>query len=229
VTDGTVPLDVQERQDRQRRQELVVAARPMVLRVAAKRHKEWPNLIRASRLSREDLVAIGALELSHVVQTFDLDGDTPFEGYAWQAVDGAMQDAIRKESHHQRAVRRGMYRGAGVEREDRDRHAETSADARQAAVEAFSDAVVAGMLASLAAADPECTVMARELHDKIRRAIEELSATDARLIHLHYFEDRTLLEAAAELGIGRSTIKRRHRKILARLGARLLALGVNGS
>jgi RNA polymerase sigma factor (sigma-70 family) len=229
VTGDVVPLDVQHRLDQQRRQELVFAARPMVLRIVAQRCALWPGQIRASNFEHEDLVEIGELELSHVVKKFDIDGDTPFEGYAWVAVDGAIKTAIKNESLYQKAVRKGMYRGADGERRDRERRGETSADARQAAVEAFSDAVVAGMLASLAAADPEARVMARELHDKIRQVISELSAKDGRLIHLHYFDDRTLDETAVDLGISRSTVKRRHHNILARLGARLLALGVDGA
>jgi RNA polymerase sigma factor for flagellar operon FliA len=212
-----------------RRRELFAEAQPVVRKIVNLYGAKWPNLVRKARLSVEDLVAIGDLELWQSSSAFKEGPGRKLETYAWKAVNGAIKNAVKAETRHERAVSEGMARGADQGTEEppqRRRYEETSAETRDAAVHAFSDTVVAAMLMSLAAADPEREVMSAQLHDRLNRAVDELSAKDGRLIRRHYFEDWTLEAAGAELGMSRSTVKRRHQKILERLGARLLALGV---
>jgi RNA polymerase sigma factor for flagellar operon FliA len=222
MSDDIVPLPLE------RRRELFEEARPVVQTIVRRRCRKWPYLVRKSRLPLEDLIAIGEAELWHVSSSFDPHCGVKLATYAWRAIDGAIVDAIWAETRHQRAVREGGYGGLDQVGDDRERYGETSAETRQAAVEEFSDGRVAGMLLRLVAADPEASVMEKELHAKVHKAIAGLSEKDGRLIRMHYFEGRALEDAGAMLKISRSTVKRRHQGILVRLGARLRALGVEG-
>lgn len=222
MSGGVVPLSLP------RQHELIAEARPMVLKQAKERCALSLNLMRKAGLTFEDLVSIGNLELSHVVRGFDELLGKPFSVYAWPAVNGAMKDAIERMTRLERAVCEGASKAVAEQLDDRDRYGETSPEKRQEAVEGFSDTLVAGMLIAVAVADPEGHAMASELRAKVLRSVSELSVKDRRLIALHYFEDQTLEEVGVALRISKETVKRRHRKILARLGARLSALGVDG-
>ena len=55
--------------------------------------------------------------------------------------------------------------------------------------------------------------------ERVRAALERIDPDEARVIHLHHFEDRTLEQAAAHLGIAASTAKGRYYRGLERLHA----------
>jgi RNA polymerase sigma factor (sigma-70 family) len=207
-------------------QELIVGDMPTVLSIVKQYTAQYRALVRKSNLKREDLIAIGSLALSNAAPRFVPGPGRTLGSFAWLAIYGAIKDAVKGETKHGRAIHAGMSRSVGVDREDQDRYGQTSQGARDEAVQHFSNAMVAGMLMSLAAADPEHEAMDDELHHQVRQAVAELAPKDDRLIRLHYFEDQTLLETGAALGMSRSTVKRRHKSILKRIGARLVALGV---
>ena len=74
----------------------------------------------------------------------------PFEGYAWPFVHGRMWNALRKETRFQRAARAGAYKAVEAQHEEPSREGNGGAS-HVAPVQAFSDAIVAGMMTEIVA------------------------------------------------------------------------------
>ena len=197
-------------------QALVVAHRWLVRKVAALLWLRFPRL-----MAWEDIVAIGELALVEAARSFDVEREVPFEAYAWLRVHSAIHNAIMRERNWHHRAREGAYKAAAVQGEARDR-------------EAFSDALVAGMLMNLVgevsrSGDPEADVVYAQVKTALERALSELSLEDRRLVELHYVKELTLEEAGKELCMGRTTVKARHRGLLKRVTAKLSWLGVSVS
>jgi RNA polymerase sigma factor for flagellar operon FliA len=189
-------------------------------------------------LTDEELLAIGRLALYSAARTFDPDFEgkrgVPFGGYAWPFVHGKMWNALRKETRFQRAARAGAYKAVEAQHEDagREGYSESSG---VAPVQAFSDAIVAGMMTQVVAqalcqrelSDPEAPLEYTQARTALQTALAELSKEDRRLIELHYFQDVPIYLTGEPLKMGRTVVKARHRGLLKRLGARLRSLGIS--
>jgi RNA polymerase sigma factor (sigma-70 family) len=144
-------------------------------------------------LSDEELLAIGCLALYSAARTFDPDFEgkrgVPFGGYAWPFVHGKMWNALRKETRFQRAARAGAYKAVEAQQDDagREGHGESS---HVAPVQAFSDAIVAGMMTQVVAqamcqralSDPEAPLEYTQAKTALQTALAELSEEDRRLM-----------------------------------------------
>jgi RNA polymerase sigma factor FliA len=197
-------------------QGLVVAHRALVRKVAALLCLRFPHV-----MAWEEMVSIRELALSEAARSFDPARDVPFEAYAWMRVHGAIHNALMREQRWRRAARDGVYKAIVAQGEARDR-------------EAFSDALVAGMLMNLVgevsrSGDPEAGVVYAQMKTALDRALSELSLEDRRLVELHYVKELTLEEAGKELSMCRTTVKARHRGLLKRVTAKLSWLGVSVS
>lgn len=197
-------------------QRLVTAARQLVQKVAALLWLRYPRV-----MAWEEMLAIGELALAEVARQFEPERGVPFEGYAWRWVHGAIRQAIMREWRWQRIVREGGYKAIEVQGEAQDR-------------EAFSDALVTGMLMNLAgkvlrSGDVETDVMYEQMMTALGRALSELSVEDRKLVELHYVKELTLEESGKALSMCRTTVKARHRGLLKRVTAKLSWLGVGVS
>jgi RNA polymerase sigma factor for flagellar operon FliA len=76
-------------------------------------------------------------------------------------------------------------------------------------------------IADQKANDPSNNAEYNELREVLTRALDNLPGIEQRLIKLTYFEDKSVAEASAELGMSRSWGSRTHAKILKKL-ARIL-------
>ena len=74
----------------------------------------------------------------------------------------------------------------------------------------------------------EETVLRNICRDKVREVLKCLSADDARLIELLYFQEVTLREAAQILGCSHKTIQNRRKRILKELRQKMKERGVQG-
>ena len=184
-------------------------------------------------LKDEELLAIGTLALYNAAQTFDPKRKVPFGGYAWPFVHGSLWNALRSETRFQRAARAGAYKAAEAQQEEPSR--ENGGGASGAApVQAFSDAIVAGMMTEIAAQaerrraqdDQEAPLEYAQAIAALKRALADLSEEDRRLVELHYYQDVPIYLAGEPLKMGRTVVKARHRGLLKRLGARLRTLGI---
>jgi RNA polymerase sigma factor (sigma-70 family) len=184
-------------------------------------------------ITDDELLAIGQEALCEAAQRFDPKHGAPLEGYAWTAVHGAMWNALHKETQFQRAARSGGYKAADAQQEEGSRggDGETS---RAPPVQAFSDAVVAGMLVEVIAqstrrralGDADAVLEYAQAMKALQTALSDLSEQDRQLVDLHYYQDVPIYQAGAPLKMGRTVVKARHRGVLKRLAARLRTLGV---
>jgi RNA polymerase sigma factor for flagellar operon FliA len=71
---------------------------------------------------------------------------------------------------------------------------------------------------------PYYLTMKSELHQLLVRAIEELSEKEQQVLSLYYYEELTMKEAGAVLGVGESRVSQIHSLALLRLRSRLQSL-----
>lgn len=184
-------------------------------------------------LTDNELLAIGQEALCEAAQTFEPKRGVPLEAYAWAFVHGAMWNAVRKETQFQRAARVGAYKAAEAQQEEPSREGNGGAS-RAAPVQAFSDAVVVGMLAEVGAQatrqralnDPTAPLEYAQALAALQTALAKLSEQDRQLVELHYYQDMPIYQAGVPLKMGRTTVKARHRGVLKHLGELLRTLGI---
>ena len=85
--------------------------------------------------------------------------------------------------------------------------------------------VVAQFHPRIHASTPSSIVRREELREQVLVAIGEMSEADRTIIAKVHSEDRTLVEAAEELGINYEAAKKRYRRAMRRLGVLLTQAG----
>jgi RNA polymerase sigma-70 factor (ECF subfamily) len=83
-----------------------------------------------------------------------------------------------------------------------------------------SEAVLADRLVN-SGSSPSARLLAAELRERVRAALESLEPNDREVLVLRYLEQLTTKEIAAVLGITEAAVKTRHRRALERLRRRL--------
>lgn len=135
---------------------------------------------------REDLSAVAVATLAKLADTYDASTGVPFGAYAQQRIRGACLDSIR---------RRHYLNG-------------TASELTSEVSEARLDT----------AANPESALIASMEQGETRtRLISQLTRLPGRLAvitWLHYMENRTIEQIAAELGVGASRVSQLHTEAL---------------
>lgn len=153
----------------------------------------------------DDLVADGNEALVTAFASFDATRGVPFACWATIRVRGAILDGVRREARWRR------------------RH--------------LADAELTRLLAGFATAaalplvlddrgllhdvTPEDEVSHKELVTRARAAIRSLPSLEQRLVLHHYYDDLSLADAGAALGLSRSWASRLHARALSRIRRRM--------
>jgi RNA polymerase sigma factor for flagellar operon FliA len=186
-------------------------------------------------LDLDELVAYGAKGLVEAASRFDSRQGVAFSTFAYYRIRGAMLDGLRSMGWYSRgdlARYRAEERANEYLRERAER--ESAAPAGQAgnAVETLAEiaeilnGVATVHITSLEAAGgvtderlppPDQQLERLHLQARARRAMEKLPEKERRLLQLHYFEDRNLEVASAELGLSKSWGSRLHARAVDRL------------
>ncbi len=202
---------------------------------------------RLRTLDLDEFVSAGNEALVRVATRYDPTMGVPFQAYAYTRVRGAMIDAVRAANPTTRRIRRAaraLALGQCVAEEAQAREARHHAgglDTRSFA-ERFAQAVEQVKQTSAAviianaeperleqhAADDDMSaeelVGRAELRAQVQAALAELSPDERALITDLYMRERTMQALAHEQGVNKSTISRRHARVLAQLAERLAAL-----
>lgn len=192
----------------------------------------------------EDLVAYGTQGLIEAAERYDGKLGTAFSTFSYYRVRGAIFDGLRRMGW----LPRGEYaRGRVDERADlylsalaaRDVGAarygdpddEPSLDDEVHQLASALDGVAAIFIASLTQQDedqlldpsllPPEQLEQRQIVGRVREALSSLPEKERRLIELYYFEEKTLLEAGAQLGLSKSWTSRLHARAIDLLQAEL--------
>jgi RNA polymerase sigma factor FliA len=189
----------------------------------------------------DDLVAMGRLGLAEAASRFDPSKGASFRTFAWYRVQGAILDGLRKETALPRAVwaRIVALRATAGYLEAQAERAQAAKDAAAAAttadklreVKAALGAIRTMYTISIHQLEPDSLrtnetgaddVLIRErLKEKLSEALTTLPERERELIHKHYVEGKTLLDAGVEMGLSKSWASRLHARAVDQLRARL--------
>ena len=181
-------------------------------------------------LDMDELVAYGCKGLVEAASRFDSKQGVVFSTFAYYRIRGAMLDGLRTMGWYSRgdyARYRAEERATEYLRTLAEREGAAAPPAGQAGDVAETLAQIAEVLSGVATVHitsleaaagvtderlppPDQQLQSLHLQARARRAMEKLPAKERRLLHLHYFEDRNLEVASAELGLSKSWGSRLH-------------------
>jgi RNA polymerase sigma factor FliA len=219
-------------------QERVEAGLPFVEALARRMAATMPHSIDLS-----DLVQDGVLGLIDAAERFDETRGIKFETFAERRIRGAMIDALRKDAwprgvrrvrRELEAAREKLRSQLGHEPSLADLAAAVGSDEKRLGrtivrintIESTSplscaDNVDEAQLpAVLVPAEPERPDLAyerNEVKDRVRAAIQSLPARERRVIALYYYNEVTMKEIGAELGVNESRVSQLHARAIRRL------------
>jgi RNA polymerase sigma factor for flagellar operon FliA len=208
--------------------------------IAAKVHR----IMRGS-VEYDDLAAQALAGLSEAACRYDPDAATPFGLFAQYRIRGAIFDWLRSMGYLQRRRRElpaataratggpggsgpaGDCAGsAGAVRAVTAPPPPPDLRARITYLAVCEDDDRDGVL-SVLSPDPLADAVLAEKHTRLFLAgvLHRLPARERSFLHKHYFEDKTMAEAGAELGLSRYQSCRLHARAVARLRENLAAEG----
>ena len=194
-----------------------------------------------AHVSYDDLVAMASVGLSEAASRYDPSVGASFKTFAWYRVQGAIIDGLRKETALPRAVwarivalrATASYLQAQAERATAARDkagAATTAD-KLREVRAALGAIRTMYTVSIHQLDEDALhandtgaddALARERQkEALAAALETLPERERALMHKHYVEGKSLLDAGAELGMSKSWASRLHARAVDQLRKRL--------
>jgi len=216
----------------------VVASLPFVEQLARRVASTMPHSIDIG-----DLVQDGVIGLIDAAHRFDESRGIKFETFAERRIRGAMIDALRKDAwprgvRRQRreleAAREQLRRELGCEPSLADLAAKMGSDEKRLgrtivrihAIESTSPLASGENLdeSSLPAAlipsepeQPDTAYEKSETKDRIRAAIESLPAREQKVIGLYYYQEATMKQIGAEIGVNESRVSQLHARAIRRL------------
>jgi RNA polymerase sigma factor for flagellar operon FliA len=222
---------------------------PQVRYIARRIHERLPR-----HVAFEDLVHAGVLGLIDALNKFDLSKQVQFSSYAKFRIRGAILDSLRELDWSPRELRRKsrlvdstyshLSGTLGRAPSENEIALEMGIDLRELqSLLADLDGLELGSLRSESPRDgkeedltdhvssnPEETPFFQCLRSETNRllaeAISELPEKERRVLALYYYEELTMKEVGATLGIGESRVSQIHSLAMLRLRARLNILSV---
>ena len=216
----------------------IVAGLPFVESLARRMAASMPNSIDIS-----DLVQDGVLGLIDAANRFDEARGIKFETFAERRVRGAMIDALRKDAwprgvRRQRreleAAREQLRRELGCEPSLADLAAKMGSDEKRlgrtivrinaiestsplAKAENHDESTLPAALIPSEPEQPDTAYEKSETKDRIRAAIESLPAREQKVIGLYYYQEATMKQIGAEIGVNESRVSQLHARAIRRL------------
>ena len=222
----------------------VAASLPFVEQLARRVAATMPHSIDLG-----DLVQDGVLGLIDAADRFDEKRGIKFETFAERRVRGAMIDALRKDAwprgvRRQRreleAAREALRRELGCEPSMADLAARVGSDEKKLGrtivrintIEATSplnsgenhdDSSMPAVLMPPEPERPDNAYEREETRDRVRTAIATLPVREQKVIGLYYFNEATMKEIGAEIGVNESRVSQLHARAIRRLRSALAA------
>lgn len=189
--------------------------------IAAKVHR----IMRGS-VELDDLVAQAREGLIEAACRYDPGAATPFGVFAQYRIRGAIFDWLRSMGYLQRRRRDAPASPAGAGPSGAAHVATAPPAGRITYLAVREDDDRDGVL-SVLSTDPLADAVLAEKHTRLFVAgvLHRLPARERSFLLKHYFEEKTMAEAGAELGLSRYQSCRLHARVVARLRANLAAEG----
>ena len=207
----------------------------LVRKVAARLRAQLPG-----HFDVDDLVGDGTAGLIQAAERYDERSGTPFSMYAYHRIRGAMLDGVRRMGLRRSQVERyraeervNAYLESLAARDEGARQAGAAAptleDDLRSVLHALQGAAVSHMV-SMDAADTEVAssrpgaddaLLLGESRERVRAAVAALPEREQTFLRKMYYEDKTLTQAAIEVGISKSWASRLHARAVELLRAEL--------
>jgi len=235
----------------EQREQLLLEQLPQVRYIARRIHERLPR-----HVPFEDLVHAGVLGLIDALHKFDRSKHVQFASYAKFRIRGAILDSLREMDWSPRDLRRKARRLEEAQNKlsaQLGRHptepelaAELGLDLQelQALLREIDGLEVGSLrihtgrdgkeedLCEYLPNDPQETpllmCLRSEMKTLLTRAIQELPEKEQQVLALYYFEELTMKEVGAVLGVGESRVSQIHTMAVVRLRARLSELTRSG-
>ncbi len=233
------------------RERILVEQLPHVRYIARRIHERLPR-----HVPFEDLVHAGVLGLIDALGKFDQSKHVQFSSYAKFRIRGAILDSLREldwsprelrrkgrqveEAHNQLSIRLGRT----PTENDLARELRMPLEELQTLLSELNTLEIGSLrvespqsgkeedLAVAIPTKPEDTpffqCLRSEMKQLLAQAIAELPEKEQRVLSLYYFEELTMKEVGAVLGIGESRVSQIHSLAMVRLRARLSFLDPTG-
>jgi RNA polymerase sigma factor for flagellar operon FliA len=221
-----------------RHRDRIAAGLPFVESLARRVAASMPHSIELG-----DLVQDGMLGLIDAACRFDEARGIKFETFAERRVRGAMIDALRKDAwprgvRRQRreleAAREDLRRELGAEPTLADLAARVGSDEARlgrtilrintiestSPLSAGENPVLTSLPAALVPSEPRSPDKAfeeQEVRDRIRAAIATLPPRERKVIALYYYNESTMKQIGAEIGVNESRVSQLHARAIQRL------------
>jgi RNA polymerase sigma factor for flagellar operon FliA len=216
----------------------IVATLPFVEQLARRVAATMPHSIDIG-----DLVQDGVIGLIDAANRFDEARGIKFETFAERRIRGAMIDALRKDAwprgvRRQRreleAAREELRRELGCEPSLADLAAKMGSDEKRlgrtivrikaiestsplANNENLSDASLPAALIPSEPEAPDAAYERGETRNRVRAAIESLPPREQKVIGLYYYQEATMKQIGAEIGVNESRVSQLHARAIRRL------------
>ena len=216
----------------------VVASLPFVEQLARRVAATMPHSIDIG-----DLIQDGVIGLIDAAHRFDESRGIKFETFAERRIRGAMIDALRKDAwprgvRRQRreleAAREQLRRELGCEPSLADLAAKMGSDEKRlgrtivrintiestsplASGEHLDESTLPAALVPSEPEQPDTAYEKSETKDRIRAAIESLPAREQKVIGLYYYQEATMKQIGAEIGVNESRVSQLHARAIRRL------------
>jgi RNA polymerase sigma factor for flagellar operon FliA len=223
----------------------VVNALPFVEQLARRVAATMPHSIDIG-----DLVQDGVIGLIDAAHRFDESRGIKFETFAERRVRGAMIDALRKDAwprgvRRQRreleAAREQLRRELGCEPSLADLAAKMGSDEKRlgrtivrintiestsplANNENLNEATLPATLVPSEPEAPDSAYERQETQDRVRAAIASLPPREQKVIGLYYYQEATMKQIGAEIGVNESRVSQLHARAIRRLKDALLTM-----
>ena len=231
-------------QDNEERERILLEQLPQVRYLARRIHERLPR-----HVPLDDLVHAGVIGLIDALSKFDRSKHVQFSSYAKFRIRGAILDSLREMDWGPRELRRKARRIEEAHRKLSMALSRAPSESEMAAELGFElkefqqllgelDGLEVGSLRVESPWDgkeedlcdylpnaPEDTPFFRclrtEMKELLARVIAELPQKEQQVLSLYYFEELTMKEVGAVLGIGESRVSQVHSLAVVRLRARL--------
>lgn len=230
--------------DEEERNRLLMEQLPQVRYIARRIHERLPQ-----HVALDDLIHAGVLGLIDALNKYDARKNVQFKSYASFRIRGAILDSLRDLDWSPRDLRRKARRlaeansrlgtelgRAATEQElaselgmelDEFQHMLTEIgglEINSLQVESSRDDILEDLSESIPG-DPEQSpffqCLKAEMKEALAQAISELSEKEQQVLALYYFEELTMKEVGAVLGVGESRVSQIHSLALVRLRSHL--------
>jgi RNA polymerase sigma factor FliA len=226
-------------------QERVAACLPFVESLARRMASTMPHSIDLG-----DLVQDGVLGLIDAANRFDEGRGIKFETFAERRVRGAMIDALRRDAwprgvrrvrRELEAAREQLRRELGAEPSLADLAKRVGADVPRlertilristiestspmANLETIDSATLPAVLVPSEPLSPHRVFEQTETRERVRQALAMLPERERRIITLYYFEEATMKQIGAAIGVNESRVSQLHARAIMRLKQALESL-----